>query len=106
MVAAFKERKQYFIPALANIPGVKVSEPDGAFYAFADISSFYGKTDGTTTVNNADDMAMYLLNTAHVIGVSGAAFGDDNCIRFSFAASMETLEQGVASLTKALGDLK
>jgi len=106
MVKAFKERKEFFIPALQNINGIRISQPEGAFYAFPDISYFYGKSDGTTTVNNADDMAMYLLNTAHVIGVSGAAFGADNCIRFSFATSMDTLKEGVERLEKALGALK
>lgn len=106
MVAAFKQRKEYIIPALATIEGIRISNPTGAFYAFPDVSSFFGKSDGTTTVNNADDMAMYLLNTAHVIGVSGAAFGNNNCVRFSFAASMETLEEGVKRIKTALEALK
>jgi len=106
MVAAFKERKEYIIPALAAIDGIRISEPAGAFYAFPDVSYWYGKSDGTTTVKNADDMAMYLLNTAHVIGVSGAAFGEPHCIRFSFAASMETLQEGVKRIKAALEALK
>jgi aspartate aminotransferase len=106
MVAAFKERKEYIIPAMAALPNVRISEPAGAFYAFPDISAYFGKTDGKTAVNNADDMAMYLLNTAHVIGVSGVAFGEPNCIRFSFAASMETLEEGVKRIKAALEALK
>lgn len=106
MVKAFKERKEYFIPALSDISGIRISQPEGAFYAFPDISYFFGKTDGTTTIHNADDMAMYLLNTAHVIGVSGTAFGDDNCIRFSFATSMETLKEGVVRLKAALDALQ
>lgn len=106
MVKAFKERKEFIIPALQAIEGIRISEPDGAFYAFPDISAFFGKSNGAATINNADDMAMYLLNTAHVIGVSGAAFGDDNCIRFSFAASMDTLKEGARRLEEALGALK
>lgn len=102
MVKAFKERKEYIIPALAAIEGIRINDPEGAFYAFPDISSFFGKSDGTTTISNADDMAMYLLNTAHVIGVSGAAFGDENCIRFSFAAGMDTLREGVRRIKEAL----
>ncbi|WP_118976085.1 pyridoxal phosphate-dependent aminotransferase [Taibaiella koreensis] len=105
MVKAFKERKEFIIPALQAIDGVRISDPEGAFYAFPDISSFYGKSNGAAVVNNADDMAMYLLNTAHVIGVSGAAFGDEHCIRFSFAASMETLQEGVRRLKEALDAL-
>lgn len=106
MVKAFKERKEYFIPALQAINGIRISQPEGAFYAFPDISYFFGKTDGTTVIHNADDMAMYLLNTAHVIGVSGTAFGDDNCIRFSFATSMDTLKEGVVRLKTALDALQ
>lgn len=106
MVKAFKERKEYIIPALSAIPGVKISEPEGAFYAFPDLSSFFGKSDGQTVINNADDMAMYLLNTAHVIGVSGAAFGGDNCMRFSFATSMDQLKEGVKRIEAALGRLQ
>jgi aspartate aminotransferase len=105
MVAAFKERKEYIIPALAAINGVRISEPAGAFYAFPDVSSFFGKSNGAATINSADDMAMYLLNTAHVIGVSGTAFGDDNCIRFSFAASMDTLKEGARRIKEALDSL-
>lgn len=105
MVASFKERKEYIIPALAAINGVRISEPEGAFYAFPDISGFFGKSNGTTTINSADDMAMYLLNTAHVIGVSGTAFGDDHCIRFSFAASMDTLKEGARRIKEALDAL-
>lgn len=102
MVAAFRERKEYIIPALAAIPGVRISEPAGAFYAFPDISSFFGKSNGADTINSADDMAMYLLHTAHVIGVSGTAFGDGHCIRFSFAAGMDTLKEGVRRISEAL----
>lgn len=106
MVAAFKERKEYIIPALAAIPGIRISEPAGAFYAFPDVSYFFGKSNGAAIINNADDMAMYLLNTAHVIGVSGTAFGDDNCIRFSFAAAMDTLKEGARRIKEALEALK
>jgi aspartate aminotransferase len=106
MVAAFKERKEYIIPALAAIPGIRISEPAGAFYAFPDVSFFFGKSNGAATINSADDMAMYLLNTAHVIGVSGTAFGDDNCIRFSFAAAMDTLKEGARRIKEALEALQ
>jgi aspartate aminotransferase len=106
MVAAFKERKEYIIPALAAIPGIRISEPAGAFYAFPDVSYFFGKSNGAATINSADDMAMYLLNTAHVIGVSGTAFGDDNCIRFSFAAAMDTLKEGARRIKEALEALQ
>lgn len=105
MVKAFKERKEFILPALKAINGIRISEPAGAFYAFPDISSFFGKSDGKTVIKNADDMAMYLLNTVHVSGVSGAAFGDENCIRFSFAASMDTLKEGAKRIKEALDKL-
>jgi len=105
MVRAFKEREQYFITALQQVKGLKINHPDGAFYAFPDISYYFGKSDGVQTINNADDFAMFLLNTAHVTGVSGTAFGDGNCIRFSFATSMEQLKEGVARITGALAKL-
>ncbi|MFT4061586.1 MAG: pyridoxal phosphate-dependent aminotransferase [Edaphocola sp.] len=106
MVSAFKERKGYMIPALGAIPGVRINNPAGAFYAFPDLSSFYGKRNGNTVVNNADDMAMYMLHTAHVTGVSGAAFGSPNCMRFSFAASLDNLKEGVRRISEALAALK
>lgn len=105
MTKAFKERKEYFINALKNLPNVKVSEPEGAFYAFPDISAYFGKGNGEHQVNNADDMAMYLLHVAHVTGVSGSAFGDDQCVRFSFAASMEQLKEAISRIEKALNKL-
>jgi aspartate aminotransferase len=105
MVNAFKERAQYFIGALQQIPGFKINYPEGAFYAFPDISAYFGKTDGHTVIKNADDFAMYMLNTAHVTGVSGSAFGDNNCIRFSFATSMNQLEEGIRRITEAVARL-
>jgi len=105
MVKAFKEREAYFITAMQSIPGFKINHPEGAFYAFPDISAYFGKSDGTTTINNADDFAMFMLNTAHVTGVSGTAFGDDNCIRFSFATSMDQLEEGIRRITAAVAKL-
>jgi len=105
MVKAFKERAQYFINALAQIKGFKINYPDGAFYAFPDISYYFGKSSGDQAINNADDFAMFLLNTAHVTGVSGSAFGDDNCIRFSFATSMDQLKEGVQRIADAVTKL-
>jgi aspartate aminotransferase len=106
MTKAFGERRDYFIQALSALPGLKINLPRGAFYAFPDVSAFFGKSDGAEVIRNADDLTMYFLNQAHVTGVSGAAFGDDNCIRFSFAASMDTLQEGVKRLDAALRRLK
>ncbi len=106
MVAAYKERRDYVIGALKKIPGVKVNYPDGAFYAFPDISSFYGKTDGESVIANDVDLSMYLLNKGHVTTVCGSAFGDVNCIRLSFATSMTNLQMAVERMADALGKLK
>ncbi len=106
MVKAFHERRDYVIGELQSMPGIKINMPEGAFYAFPDIHSFFGKSDGTTTINNDEDFAMYLLHKAHVNTVNGAAFGNNNCIRMSFATSMENLKEGMARIRKALADLK
>lgn len=95
MVKAFTDRKAYFISALATIEGFKLVIPDGAFYAFPDVSYYFGKTIQGTVINNASDFALALLEHAHVTGVSGDAFGSPNCIRFSFAAGMDRLEEAV-----------
>jgi aspartate aminotransferase len=102
MVASFKERRDFVIGALKAMPGVKINEPDGAFYAFPDISSFYGKQLGEHIVHNAEDMSMYLLNVANVATVCGSAFGDDNCIRLSFATSMANLSEAMGRIERAL----
>ncbi|MBA3829388.1 MAG: pyridoxal phosphate-dependent aminotransferase [Taibaiella sp.] len=106
MVAAFRERREYIIDALKNMPGIKVNNPEGAFYAFPNISAFFGKTDGTTHITNDEDLSMYLLNTAHITTVCGSAFGNDNCIRISFATSIDTLKKGMERMAKALANLK
>jgi aspartate aminotransferase len=106
MVDSFRQRKEYVIGALSKIPGVKISEPGGAFYAFPDVSGFYGKSANGYQVQNDDDMAMYLLNVAHVATVCGTAFGTSKCIRISFAASMTSLTDAMARITKALTDLQ
>lgn len=106
MVAEYKDRRNYIIGALKQTPGVKTNEPHGAFYAFPDISSFFGKTDGESVINNGADMAMYLLNTGHVSTVCGSAFGNEHCIRLSFATSMENLHVAMTRMRDALDKLK
>jgi len=105
MKEAFRLRRDFVIEALANMPGVKINMPDGAFYAFPDISSFFGKTDGTSIINNDEDLSMYLLHNAHVSTVNGDAFGNGNCIRFSFATSMENLKEAMTRVSDALSKL-
>jgi aspartate aminotransferase len=84
----------------------RFTEPDGAFYAFPCVDYYFGMSDGNTTINNADDLCMYLLNTAHVSTVTGSAFGDEQCIRISFANSMQNIEKGFERIKSALGRLK
>jgi aspartate aminotransferase len=106
MTASFKERRDFVIGALRSMPGIKINMPDGAFYAFPNISSFFGKTDGTTIINNDEDFAMYLLHSAHICTVNGAAFGDSDCIRISYATSMPQLEEAMKRLRIALERLR
>ena len=91
---------------IKEIPGLKCFEPQGAFYIFPDVTYYYGKSNGETTINNANDLCMYLLNTAHVSSVMGDAFGEPNCVRFSFANSMQNIEKGWARIKDALAKLK
>ncbi len=106
MLEEFKVRKKRVIELLNAIPGIKLSEPDGAFYVFPDVSSYFGKSDGSETIANADDLCMYLLNKAHVSTVTGRAFGEPNCIRLSFANSMQKIEGGLERITEAMKKLK
>jgi aspartate aminotransferase len=102
----FAFRKQMVLNMLSEIPGIRLSEPDGAFYVFPDISSYFGKTAGDRQIANADDLAMYLLEKAHVSTVTGAAFGEPNCLRISFAASRADLRKGFGRIKNALAALQ
>jgi len=106
MLTEFKARKKRVLELLAVIPGLKLSVPDGAFYVFPDVSSYFGKKDGEETIANADDLCMYLLNKANVSTVTGRAFGEPACIRISFANSMEKIEGGLKRITEAMMKLK
>ncbi len=106
MTEEFTRRKKRVLELVADIPGVECPEPDGAFYIFPDVSSYYGKSDGTTTVTNSADFCMYLLNTAHVSSVMGEAFGEPACVRFSFANSLPKIEEAWARIKDALSKLK
>lgn len=102
MVEAFKERKEYVIKNLARISGIKINNPDGAFYAFPDVSSFFGKKDGDQEMKTAEDIAMYLLHKGLVTVVDGAAFGSPHNIRISFATSMDNLIEAIKRIKFAL----
>ena len=106
MVKEFTRRRARVLELLKEIPGIICSQPDGAFYVFPDVSSYYGKTDGESVIANAADFSMYLLNKANVSSVMGDAFGEPKCVRFSFANSMEKIEEGWKRIKTALEKLK
>jgi aspartate aminotransferase len=106
MVKEFARRRKRVLELVKEIPGITCSEPDGAFYIFPDVSAYYGKTDGATVISNSADFCMYLLNKAHVSSVMGDAFGEPLCVRFSFANSMEKIEEGFKRIREALAKLK
>jgi aspartate aminotransferase len=106
MVAEFKKRRDVVYDLLKEIPGIKVNLPEGAFYFFPEVKSFFGKSVNGQTINTAEDLSLYLLNEAHVSTVTGEAFGNEDCIRISYAASEDTLRDAVSRIAKALGNLK
>ena len=105
MVDEFTRRREKTMELVEKIPGIKTFKPEGAFYIFPDISSYFGKKDGENKISNANDLCMYLLNTAHVSSVMGDAFGEPNCIRFSFANSMANIEKAWGRISGALAKL-
>lgn len=105
MVKEFTIRKERVLQLLKEIPGMPCSKPDGAFYVFPDVSAYYGKSDGEAIITNAADFSMYLLNKAHVTSVMGDAFGEPRCVRFSFANSMEKIEEGWRRIKETLAKL-
>ena len=98
MVDEFKERRDLILGLLDQINGFTCNKPEGAFYVFPDVSHYFGKTVDGTTINNASDMSMFLLEKALVATVTGDAFGDPNCIRISYAASKEKLIEAVSRI--------
>jgi aspartate aminotransferase len=106
MKRAYLIRRALVVDGLKSIPGFKVNVPDGAFYAFPDISDFFGKSDGEITIKNSDDFSLYLLEKAHVATVAGESFGAPDCIRISTAASDESLEEAIERIRKACANLK
>jgi aspartate aminotransferase len=102
MVSAFKSRRDLVVGLIKEIPGLKINTPEGAFYVFPDVSSFFGKTLRGTLINNADDFSMYLLSEANVATVTGDAFGNPNCIRFSYATSEELLTEAMKRIKEVL----
>ncbi len=102
MVDEFKRRRDLVLQLLNEIEGFKLNIPEGAFYVFPDISSFFGKTLRGRVINNATDFSLYLLEEAMVATVTGEAFGDANCIRFSYAASEKDLREAIRRIKESL----
>ena len=106
MVNTFRQRRDLVISYLQKIPGIKCNVPDGAFYLFPDVSSYFGTNDGINTIKDGDDLCMYLLRVANIALVDGSGFGAPKCIRISYAASEEQLIKAMERLTEALAMLK
>jgi aspartate aminotransferase len=102
MVDEFNNRRNLILGLLAEIPGLKLNAPQGAFYVFPDVSSYFGKTIKGKTIENANDFALLLLEEAHVATVTGEAFGNPDCIRISYAASQDEIKKAVQRIKSAL----
>ena len=102
MVDEFKNRRELIIELLSEIPGIQLNQPQGAFYVFPDVSAYFGKTLNGKTIANASDFALYLLEEAHVATVTGEAFGNENCIRISYAASEADIRKAIGRIASAL----
>jgi aspartate aminotransferase len=103
---AFKRRRDLVMSLMKDIPGFKLNQPDGAFYVYPEVSWYFGKSWGKYTINNATDLSVYLIDTAHVSLVPGAAFGEDTYLRLSYATSEEKLTEALKRIKKALAELK
>jgi aspartate aminotransferase len=106
MVDEYKHRREIVYRLFKEIPGVKANYPQGAFYFFPDVSFYYGKSDGEKTIQNGDDFCLYMLEKGHVSLVPGGAFGDDRCVRLSYAASEKELTDAMQRIKEALAKLK
>lgn len=102
MIDEFQNRRELIIDLLSNIKGFRLNQPQGAFYVFPDVSYYFGKTIKGKTIENANDFALFLLDEAHVATVTGEAFGNSDCIRISYAASVGEIKEAVNRITSAL----
>jgi aspartate aminotransferase len=105
MKDAFLERRNFIIEKLRLISGIKINQPEGAFYVFPDVSELFGKSFGDRKIENADDLCLYLLEEAKVALVTGNAFGSPACLRISYAASMDELTEAISRISNALSQL-
>ncbi len=106
MIETFKKRRDLVYQLLNKIPNIKVNVPEGAFYFFLDVSAYFGKSNGATTIGNATDLSMYLLQNEWVAVVSGDSFGDNHCVRISYAASEDVLTKAIERIQSGLSKLK
>lgn len=106
MREAYLKRKKLVTDMLGSIPGVVTNDPQGAFYVFPDVSSYFGTSNGSITIENAEDFCMLLLEHGHVSLVSGGAFGNPECVRISYAASDDALREAMTRIKKFLADFK
>ena len=106
MRKAFERRRDLIVQLAKEIPGLEVNVPEGAFYLFPKCSSFYGKQYGGKTINNSTDLALYLLEEAHVATVGGDAFGDPDCFRMSYATSDDNIREALSRIKTALAKLQ
>ncbi len=106
MRQAFERRRDLIVSLTRDIPGLEVNIPQGAFYLFPKCSSYYGKSDGQRTIADSYDLAMYLLEEAHVATVAGAAFGDPDCFRMSYATNDDNIREAISRIAKALAKLR
>ncbi len=106
MLEKFRERRDLVIRLLDDIPGTTTNTPQGAFYLFINVKPYFGKSDGNQNIRDANDFCMYLLKKAHIAMVPGGAFGDDECVRLSYATSNELLIEALQRMKKALSQLK
>ena len=106
MRQAFERRRNLIVQLAKDIPGLEVNVPEGGFYLFPKCSSFYGKSNGDTVINNSSDLALYLLEKGHVATVGGDAFGDPECFRMSYATSDENIREAMRRIKDALAELK
>ena len=104
MIDEFKIRRDLVLKLLKDIPDFKTNTPEGAFYVFPDVSSYFGKIINGYSINNANDFSMYLLEEAHVATVTGEAFGNPNCIRISYAASQDELVEAIKRIKQSLSN--
>jgi len=106
MVKEYKQRRDYIVDSLNDVNGISCLTPQGAFYVFPNVSQVYGSIHGGKAITSSVEMAAYLLDAVNVAVVPGAAFGNDDCVRLSYATSMENIRKGMERIKTAIGDLK